>query len=142
MARKVNKIEVWVGEMDDQPGGLAKILKGLADAGVSLDGVIARRQPDKPGTGVVFLSPIKSKKAKAAAHSLGLRPAMDVGGLRVEGPDKAGIGAKLTGALAEAGINMRGLSALAIGKKFVAYFGFDNNADAANAAKVLRRAKL
>jgi len=142
MALKVNKIEVWVGEMDDRPGGLAKILKGLGDAGANLEGVIARRQPDRPGTGVVFLSPIKSKRAKAAAHSLGLRPAMDVGGLRVEGPDKGGVGAKLTGALADAGVNLRGVSALALGKKFVAYFGFDSNADAANAAKVLRRAKL
>ena len=45
MALKVTKVDVWAGEMQDQPGGLAQILEALASARASVDCVIARRQP-------------------------------------------------------------------------------------------------
>jgi hypothetical protein len=41
--------------------------------------------------------------------------------------------------LAKAGINMRGLSAAAIGNKAVVYFAFDSEADTRKAATVLKR---
>ena len=37
--------------------------------------VVARRQPDKPGSGVVFLAPVKGRKATEAAATAGLSPA-------------------------------------------------------------------
>ena len=51
--------------------------------------------------------------------------------MRIEGPDKPGLGAQLTCALAKAGINLRGLSAAAIGKRCVVYLALDTAADAA-----------
>ena len=42
-----------------------------------------------------------------------------------------GIGKAITKALAEAGINLRGLSAAAIGKRFVAHLALDTAEDAA-----------
>ena len=60
--------------------------------------------------------------------------------LRVEGTDRPGLGAKMTGAIADAGINMRGLSAAALGSRFVAYMAFDSAEDAGKAAKAIKAA--
>jgi len=59
--------------------------------------------------------------------------------VRVEGPDRAGLGAKMTEALAGAGINLRGISAAALGRRAVSYFAFDSTADADNAMRVLKK---
>ncbi len=134
----VSKAEVWAGEIHDQPGGLAGVLGALADAGVNLDCVIARRQAERPGTGVVFLTPVKGKKAQDAARGASLGVAKTVPTLRVEGSDRPGLGHKLMAAIADAGINVRGVSAMRLGNKFVAYLGFDSNADATKAAKALK----
>ena len=45
----------------------------------------------------------------------------------------------MTQALADAGINLRGLSAAALGKKFVCYLALDKAADAAKAIRVLKK---
>jgi len=45
----------------------------------------------------------------------------------------------MTEALAEAGINMRGLSAAAMKKQFVVHLAFDSNADARKAINVLKK---
>ena len=140
MADKITKVEVWAGDIDDQPGGLARVLDALASAGATIECCIARRKPDQPGRGIVFVSPIKGKKAQDAARSAGLAPASNIGTLRVEGGDRKGAGAALTQAVADAGINMRGLSAAVIGKKFVCYFGFDSAMDADRAAKAVKSA--
>jgi len=58
MSVKVTKTEVWVAEIDDQPGGLAQCLDTLASAGANLECVIGRRQPNKPGKGVIFVTPL------------------------------------------------------------------------------------
>jgi predicted amino acid-binding ACT domain protein len=57
---------------------------------------------------------------------------------KVEGDDTAGLGGRLTAAIADAGINLRGVSAAVMGKKFVAYLGFDNASDATKAARALK----
>ena len=140
MSLKVTKIDVWSGEIRDQPGGLADILRQLAATNASLEMVVARRQSEKPGTGIVFLAPVKGRKATAAAALAGLGPATGVAALRVEGTDRPGLGAKMTGAIADAGINLRGLSAAALGRRFAAYLAFDSAEDAEKAAKVIRAA--
>jgi hypothetical protein len=48
MPLKVTKIDVWSGEIQDQPGGLAGVLRQLAGASANLEMVVARRQPDRP----------------------------------------------------------------------------------------------
>src|SRR5688572_27845555 len=75
MAVMVTKIDVWSGVLDDQPGGLATILERLADAKGNLEMVVARRQPDEPGHGIVFLAPVKGKKISEVATGAGVRPA-------------------------------------------------------------------
>ena len=138
MALKVTKADVWHGPIADQPGGLDQTLTVLADAGADLDFVVARRQDQKPGSGLVFITPITGRKVIAAAQSAGLAPAKNIATLRIEGASRPGAGRKITCAIADAGINLRGLSAAVIGSKFVAYLAFDNAADAAKATRALR----
>lgn len=140
MPYSIRKVDVWAAEIDDRPGGLTGKLEALAKAGASLEFIIARRAPDKPGKGVVFLTPVRGAKQTGAAINAGLGTTDSLHSVRVEGPDRPGLGTKMTRALADAGINLRGLSAAALGRKSVAYFAFDSADDASNAIKLLRKA--
>jgi len=140
MAYSIRKVDVWAAEIDDRPGGLAEKLAALAKAGASLEFIIARRAPDKPGRGVVFLTPVKGAKQKQAASEAGFGTTSSLQSVRVEGSDRPGLGTKMTRALADAGINLRGISAAALGRKSVAYFAFDSADDAGNAIKLLKKA--
>ena len=138
MSFTVTKVDIWSSKIEDKPGCLAKILGALGDAGASLDCVIARRDSAKSGAGVVFLTPAKGAAVRKAAQSQGVAPAKNLATLKVEGDDAAGLGGRIATAIADAGINLRGVSAAVIGRKFVAYFGFDDAADATKAARALK----
>ncbi len=139
MALKVERVDTWAASIEDRPGGLAAKLGALAGAGVNLEFVIARRAPDRAGSGVVFVTPVKGAAAVRAARRAGFEKTASLHTLRIEGPDKQGKGARLTQALAEAGLNLRGLSGAAIRKRFVTHIALDTAADAAKAARVLQR---
>jgi hypothetical protein len=141
MALKVSRVDTWAAAIVDQPGGLEGKLDALAKAGANLEFVIARRAPEKPGTGVVFVTPIKGAKQAKAAKAAGFRKTQSLNAVRVEGPDKPGQGARIAHALAIAGLNLRGLSAAAIGKRFVAHIALDTPADAAKAMRLLEALK-
>ena len=138
MSFTVTKVDIWSSKIEDKPGSLAKVLGALGNAGANLDCVIARRDSAKSGSGIVFLTPVKGAATRKAAQSGGLAPAKNVATLKVEGDDAAGLGGRISTALADAGINLRGVSAAVIGKRFVAYFGFDSAADATKAARALK----
>jgi len=139
MAMKVSKEQIWVSGIKDVPGALAAKLHALTEAGASFEFVLARRSPEKKGKGVVFLAPLKGARQLAAAKKNRVRKSKSIHAIRVEGPDKPGMGARISGAMAEAGINMRGLSAVVLGRKFVMHLALDNPADAAKAARILRK---
>jgi hypothetical protein len=48
----------------------------------------------------------------------------------------------MTSALAEAGINLAFVGAVVLGNKFVAFFGFDSDADARKASRILSAFKI
>jgi hypothetical protein len=134
---KVERIELWSGSIDDAPGGAACSLAPLAEAGVDLRFVLARRTPENPGKGILFVAPVRGEKAEAAARSAGLAPATDVAAIRVEGPNAAGVGYRITRAIADAGKSFRGLAASVVGGNFVCYVAFDTAWDANRAADVV-----
>jgi hypothetical protein len=138
MPVEVSKQDVWVAEIDDRPGALASRLEGLAAAGVDLQFLIARRQPAMPGKGIVFVSGISGAKAGKAAAAAGFAKTADLTALRLEGPNKPGACHQVTRTLADAGINLRGLSAGVVGSKFLLFMAFDNADDATKAAKLLK----
>lgn len=141
MNMKVSKTDVWAAAIKDRPGGLAEKLNALAKAGVNLEFIISRRRPEKAGKGVVFVTPIKGARQVKAAKAAGFEKTGSLHSLRAEGPDRAGVGAKMTAAMAAAGINLRGLSAAAVGRRFVCHLALDTAAAAAKALRVLKAAK-
>ncbi|HEX4597211.1 MAG TPA: ACT domain-containing protein [Burkholderiaceae bacterium] len=136
----VEKVDVWAAPIQDRPGALAELLKTLHDAGADLQFVIARRAPEKPGTGVVFVTPLQGDREIRAASQVGFNVTQSLQSIRIMGLDKAGIVAQLTRALGESGVNLRGLSASVIGSQFVAYVGVDSPADVIKAMDALSRA--
>src|SRR5262245_25787715 len=142
MALKVSKADVWAVTIDDRPGGAARKLETLAKAGANLEMLLARRTAEQPGQGVMFVTPIKGKKAVEAAQAAGMGQPQSIHSVRVEGGDKPGLGAKIARALGDAGINFRGMSAIAIGKKFVSFVALDSADDQARAIATLKKLKL
>ena len=139
MKPKVTPVDVWAVSIKDRVGGLAEKLAALTAAGSNLEFVIARRAPERPGKGVVFVTPLKGAKQVKAAEAAGFLRTGSLHSLRIEGMDKPGLGAKMAKALSEAGINLRGLSAAGVGRKFVCYLALDTPEDARKATDTLKK---
>lgn len=139
MKLNLSRVDMWTATIEDRAGGAADRIEPLAEAGANLEFVFARRMPEQPGRGILFVAPVKGKKAVKAAQAAGLAKSENVCALRIEGADKPGVTAHVLRALANAGISFRALSAAAIGSKFVAYLALDTAADAAKANAVLKK---
>ena len=139
MKLKVTQAEVWAATIDDRPGGLHEKLAPLSQAGANLEFIISRRTPEQPGKGVVFATPIKGAKQTKAAEATGFQKAAALHSLRVEGTNKPGVGTAITKALADAGLNVRGVSGAALGRQFVIYVALDTPEDASKAASILKK---
>ena len=137
MAYTINKVHVWAADISNRPGTLARVLDGLSSAGARLEFMIARKVNNN--TSRVFIAPIKGAKQQRAATVVGLARAASMHSLRIEGPDRAGLGAKITNAVAENGINLRGASAAAIGKKAVFYLAVETEQDLKQATRAVRK---
>ena len=135
----VESVDVWAANIKDQSGALAWVLTGLREAGADLDFVISRRSPEKPGAGVVFVTPLRGDREIAAAAELGFNVTNSLHSIRIEGNDRPGVAAKIARTLGDAGINLRGFSAAVIGKRFIIYIALDTDTDAAKAMDLLRQ---
>lgn len=161
MSYTMSKIHIWAAPLENRPGVLHKKLETLRKAGANLEFVIARpdvrlprsaaadgRSRDaelilvrrgKLASAVAFVAPIVGAKQEKAAAKAGFAKAgMCV--LRVEASNRAGLAAEITGAVAAAGINLCGYSAAALGETSVSYLRFSTEAEAAAAAKALKKA--
>ena len=139
MKLKVSRTDMWSVTIEDRAGGAADKVESLAEAGANLEFVFARRTPEQPGKGILFVLPVKGAKVLKAAQQAGLAKPENFHAVRIEGPDKPGTTAKITRALGNAGINFRALSATAIGRTFVSYLALDTADDAAKAVSVLKK---
>ena len=139
MKLKITRSEMWKATIDDRPGGAAAVLSHVAEAGANLEFAFARRAPEMPGKGLLFVLPVKGKKVIAAAQAAGLATAPDMHMLRIEGGDKPGTTAAIARALADAGINFRAFSATAVGRSFKGFLALDSAEDAARATGVLKK---
>jgi hypothetical protein len=137
MSFKLDRVHVWSGEVADQAGGVAAKLAFLAQAGANLEYIYTHRQPDKPGTGILYVAPVTGPLAVRAAKSAGLHEASSPIVLRVEGDNAAGLGHRLTQQWAVEGLSLGGLMMSVLGDKFVGYVAFDTVADANRAAAIL-----
>ncbi len=139
MKIKVSEVEVWAANVEDRAGGLNEKLMPLAIAGARLEFIIARRAPEQPGKGVVFVTPLKGVKQVKAATRAGFVQAGSLHSVRIEGTDQPGLAATIAKALADEEINLRGLSATVIGKRFIIYLALDTIDDGEEAIRVLRQ---
>jgi hypothetical protein len=139
MALKVERVDTWAAQIEDMPGSLAAKLNALSGAGVDLEFVIARRAPEKEGTGVVFVTPIEGAAQSRVAKEVGFQRTKTLHTVRIEGPNKPGHGLNIAEALASQGLNLRGFTAAAIGGKFVVHVALDSAADASKALRALRQ---
>jgi hypothetical protein len=137
MGFKLDRIHVWCGEIADQAGAMAGKLALLAQVGANLEYIYTRRQPNKPGTGLLYVASITGPSQVRAAKSVGLAESRDAVVLRVEGDNQAGLAHRLTQKWALAGISLQGLTMAVLGGKFVGFAGFDSVDDANRAAQIL-----
>lgn len=136
MAYTINKVDVWVADIPNRPGTLARVLDTLSRTGAQLEFLIARRVND--ATSRVFVAPLKGSKQQRAASDAGFARAAGMHSMRIEGPDRARLGAEIAGRIAEKGINLRGVSAAAIGRKAVFYVAVEAEKDLGAAMRVVR----
>jgi hypothetical protein len=133
----VERVDVWAATIPDRPGGLAAVLAALREAGADLQSIIARRAPEDPGKGVVFVTPLQGDREISAAAQAGFNVSRRHHSVRVMGPDRPGAAAELAQKLADGGVNLSGFSASVIGTQFVAYVAVDSLDDANKAVEVL-----
>jgi len=136
MAFEITRVDVWVGPIEDRPGALCDKLAAVMRAGADLDFMIARPLSEGPGRGVLFITPLRGPEQIRAAEQVGLRRSQ-IQILRIEGPDRPGLGAGLACTLAEAGINIRGLSGSVVGDRSLFYLRFDTQDELVRAAQIL-----
>src|SRR3989304_8284349 len=111
MKLKVSRVQTWSATIDDWAGGAAAVLDPIAKAGGDFEFVFARRAPEQPGKGLLFVLPLKGAKAVRAAQEAGLAKAEDIHTVKVEGTDQPGASAGVGGGRARAGGRFRGVLA-------------------------------
>jgi hypothetical protein len=135
----VERVDVWAASVEDKPGCLAAKLDILVEAGADLDFVISRRAPDKPGTGVVFVTPLRGDAEVSAGAEAGFSLTQSLHSLRIQGDNQRGLCARMTKKLGDTGINLRGLSAAVLGTQFIMYLAMDTEEDVKTAEELLKQ---
>ena len=137
MPYTIGKVDIWAADILNRAGMLARVLEALTNAGAQLEFLVARRLNEN--TSRVFLAPIKGAKQQRAAAEAGLARAAGMHSVRIEGPDRAGLGAEITRAVADQGINLRGASVAAIGRKAVFYLAVAKEEERKEAMRIVRK---
>ena len=135
----IERAEVWSATIEDTPGGMARALEPLKEAGADLDFIISRRAAESPGKGALFVTPLRGDDEIAAAASAGFNVASSIHSVRVQGHNRAGLAAEIGSSLADERINLKGMSAAELGTRFVMYLAFDSEKDANRAVEVLQK---
>jgi hypothetical protein len=135
MTYRITKEHVWVGAIPDRADALAEKLRALRDGGLNLELILARRAG--AGHGLLFVAPLRTLEEITAVETAGLVRSATMKTIRIEGPNVAGLGAKITTALAEAGLNIREYAAAALGDRCVTNIAFDNDAEGDRARELL-----
>jgi len=60
----IEKIAIWSAELNDVAGSHDRTFECAIECGKRISNfVLARRQPDKPGKGIIFVSPLQGPEA-------------------------------------------------------------------------------
>lgn len=135
----VTKVDLWSAPIEDRAGGLLDKLEPMVKAGADLDFLLGRGVGDKPGHGIMFLTPVHGEKQKQIAEQTGLMRNNQRFCLRIEGPDEPGSIYRILYALKGENLNLEEVSAAAVMGQFVVYLAFESADAADRAAKRLER---
>lgn len=138
MSLTVKKITLWRGKVPHRPGALAEVLEPLATNRTNLEILMGYREAGSLDA-VVELWPVSGRKMSEAVEGAGLSPSA-IPTLLVTGSNRPGLGHGIARALAGSGINVAFLVAQVVGRQYSAVFGFENDADATRAVKLIRAA--
>lgn len=139
MAISIRPVTLWRSEVENRPGVLASTLEHLARSGANLQVVMAYRYPGNESRAAIEVHPVAGKKPTAAAQAAGLT-ASGIPTLRLEGPDRPGLGYATSKAITDAGVNIAFFVTQVIGNRYSTVIGFDSEADARKAAAAVRKA--
>jgi hypothetical protein len=139
MSVTVKQITLWRVEVENKPGVLARTLESLAATGADLQVVMGYRYPGGGEKAAIEVYPVTTKKSVAAAQAAGLG-ASSISTLLVEGDNKPGLAHAVAKAIGDAGINLGFLVAQVVGRRYSAVVGCESEADAKNAAALIKKA--
>jgi hypothetical protein len=113
MANSIRKVDYFYTKVPNRAGQAAKILAGLAAAGVDL--VAFSGFPSGKGS-QLDLVPVDSAKLRRAAKAMDLTLSKRKTGFLVQGDDRVGALTRITSVLAVARINLTAIDAVTAGK--------------------------
>jgi prephenate dehydratase len=114
MAEEISRVEYYVVTIPHKAGEAARVLNAFKEAGVNLTGFLGYPKTARNAEVVVVVDE-KTQGVSAAGKKLGLAIGKKQTAFMVKGEDRPGALAELAGKLAEAGINVNSLHALAAG---------------------------
>ena len=135
MTYRITKEHVWVGAIPDRADALAEKLRALRDGGLNLELILARRTG--AGHGLLFVAPLRTLEEITAVETAGLVRSATMKTIRIEGPNVAGLGAKIETTLADAGLNIHENAAAAQRDRSVTNNSFYNDAEGDRARELL-----
>jgi hypothetical protein len=136
MPISVKKIPLWRREVPNRLGLLAQTLEPLSRSGANLQVIMGYHMGDKA---IIEVFPVTGKKGMSAAQQSGLAQSGPPA-LLVQGDNRAGLGATLARAIADAGINIHFLVAQVLGNRYSAVIGFGSDDDATRAVSIIKKA--
>ena len=134
MAETVRKVDYFYIEAPDKPGEGAKVLAALRDAGINL--LVFTGFPRGRKAQIDFI-PEDPVAFKTAAKKAGLKLSAKKTGFLIQGKDRPGAIADITGKLAAANINVTALDAVCSGEGRYGAMLWVKPADLRKAAKAL-----
>ncbi len=135
MAETVRKVNYFYIETPDKPGEGAKVLAALRDAGVNLVGFTAF--PRGRWNAQIDFMPEDALAFQIAARKAGLKLSAKKTGFLIQGEDRPGAIADITGKLAAVNINVTALDAVCSGEGRYGAILWVKPADLRKAAKAL-----
>lgn len=139
MTISVDKIHLWRGNVEDQPGALTGTMEAIASSAAGLEVIMGYSYPGPTGKKAVLeLFPVTGTKTASAAQQAGLTASMKPT-LLIQGDDRLGLSEAFYRAIADAGINIDFLVAQAVGEHFSVVIGFKTDAEADRAAALVKQ---
>ncbi len=134
MADEIQRVQYFYTEVPDKPGGGAKILNMLKEEGVNLLAFVAFPQARRAQLDFI---PVDQAAFKAAAKKAKIKLVGPKTGFVIQGDDRAGAVGEIASKLAEAGINITALHAVAAGAGRYGAILWVKPRDVNKAAKIL-----